>query len=115
MFSLIRSPAQLGFVLAVAILIFGLGPASAGPVDINTADAATIARELKGIGLTRAQAIVAYRTQNGPFRSVDELALVKGIGPKAIQNNRDLIRTAGKVASPPSAKAPPAPRPAPAR
>ena len=65
----------------------------AGPVNINTADAATLARELKGIGLKRAQAIVAYRAKNGPFKSADELALVKGIGHQAIDKNRTEIRT----------------------
>ncbi len=64
----------------------------AGPVNLNTADAATIAKELKGIGVTRAQAIVDYRAKHGPFRSADELALVKGIGKKAIERNRADIR-----------------------
>ena len=66
--------------------------ASAAPVNINTADAATLARDLQGIGLKRAQAIVDYRTKHGPFRSADELALVKGIGSKAIERNRADIR-----------------------
>ncbi|MEO7773108.1 MAG: ComEA family DNA-binding protein [Steroidobacteraceae bacterium] len=66
--------------------------AVAGPVNINTADAQTLARELKGIGLKRAQSIVDYRTKHGSFRSADELALVKGIGQKAIEKNRADIR-----------------------
>ena len=73
---------------------------SAGPVNINSADAATLARELKGVGLTRAQAIVEYRTKHGPFRSADELALVKGIGPKAIENNRANIRVDARTPAP---------------
>lgn len=64
----------------------------AGPVDINAADAATLARELKGVGPSRAEAIVAYRKQHGPFKSVDELALVKGIGQKVIDDNRANLR-----------------------
>ena len=64
----------------------------AGPVNINSADAATLARELKGIGLKRAQAIVDYRAKNGAFKSADELALVKGIGRQAIDKNRGEIR-----------------------
>jgi len=67
----------------------------AGPVSINTADAATLARELKGIGLKRAQSIVDYRVKNGPFKSADELALVKGIGKAAIDRNRTDIRIDG--------------------
>jgi competence protein ComEA len=46
-----------------------------GPVDINTADAGTLARELNGVGPARAQAIVAYRNEHGPFKSVDDLRL----------------------------------------
>jgi competence protein ComEA len=81
----------------------------AGPVNINSADAVTLAKELKGIGVIRAQAIIAYRTKNGPFRSADDLALVKGIGQRVIEKNRgdirvDVARTvAGAVA--PKAKA----------
>jgi competence protein ComEA len=82
----------------------------AGPVNINSADAATIARELKGVGLKRAQAIVDYRTKNGPFKSADELALVKGIGRSAIDNNRGEIRldAAKAGAKPAGAAVPPA-------
>ncbi len=67
----------------------------AGPVNINTADAATLAKELKGVGLKRAEAIVEYRQKHGPFKSADELALVKGIGPAAVAKNRELIRIEG--------------------
>jgi len=52
----------------------------AGPVDVNTADAETISAELKGIGMTKAKAIVEYREKHGPFRTADDLTLVKGIG-----------------------------------
>ena len=87
--------------LAIGILLLLFGTAvPAAQVNINTADAATLARELKGIGLKRAQDIVEYRQKHGPFRSVDELALVKGIGPAAIAKNRDLIRTDAKGAAP---------------
>jgi competence protein ComEA len=60
----------------------------AGPVDLNSADAATLARELDGIGLARAKAIVEYREKNGKFRSADELLNVKGIGPQVLQQNK---------------------------
>ncbi len=85
-------------LLAIAlgcILFLCSGALQAGPVNINTADAATLARELSGVGLKRAQAIVDYRQKHGPFKSADELALVKGIGPAAVAKNRDLIRTEG--------------------
>lgn len=96
--------------------------AAAGPVNINNADAATLARELKGIGLKRAQAIVDYRAKNGPFKSADELALVKGIGRQAIDRNRADIRfdaavksVAKPVAPAAGASAIPARKPAAAR
>ena len=63
----------------------------AGPVDINTADAATLSAELEGVGLSKAQAIVAYRKANGPFESAAELAEVKGIGTRTVELNSDNI------------------------
>jgi competence protein ComEA len=83
---------------AVQVLICSLLPAMlwsgawAGPVDINTADAATIAKELQGIGLSKAQAIVAYREKNGSFKSAEELRKIKGIGAKTLERNRANIR-----------------------
>ena len=70
--------------------------AFAGPVDINTADAQTISEELEGVGLTKAQAIVDYRKKHGPFESPDDLSLVKGIGDRTVELNRNNI----KVSSP---------------
>lgn len=60
-------------------------------VNVNKADAEQIAEELKGIGITKATAIVAYREQNGPFKTVEELTQVKGIGLKTVEKNRDEI------------------------
>ena len=64
----------------------------AGPVDVNTADAETISTALKGIGLSKAKAIVEYREKHGPFRSADDLSLVKGIGERTVELNRDDIK-----------------------
>lgn len=80
-------------VLAVLSLPFA---AVAGQVDINTADAETISAELNGIGLAKAKAIVEYRKKHGPFRSADDLSLVKGVGEKIVEKNRDDIRVSGK-------------------
>ena len=78
---------------ATAIALLSLPMlAFAGQVNINTADAATIAAELNGVGLSKAKAIVEYRTKHGPFRSVDDLSLVKGIGERTVDKNRSDIQ-----------------------
>ncbi|MBL8267578.1 ComEA family DNA-binding protein [Steroidobacter sp.] len=79
---------------ALQLLIATLLPAAvwAGPVDINTADAATIAKELQGIGLSKAQDIVAYRDKNGAFKNAEDLRKIKGIGAKTLERNRANIR-----------------------
>ena len=64
----------------------------AADVDINSADAATLAAVMSGVGERRAEAIVAYREQHGPFASVDELVQVSGIGPRIVEDNRDKLR-----------------------
>lgn len=61
-------------------------------VNINTADAATLAASLNGIGLKKAEAIVAYREQNGKFTHADQLLEVKGIGKATLDKNRDKIK-----------------------
>lgn len=68
--------------------------AFAGPVDINSADAETISAELKGIGMAKAEAIVEYRKKHGPFKSPEDLSLVKGIGDRTVEINRSDIRVA---------------------
>ncbi|MPT17389.1 MAG: helix-hairpin-helix domain-containing protein [Pseudomonas sp.] len=60
-------------------------------VNLNTADADTLQRELAGIGETKAKAIVAYREEQGNFVSVDELLEVKGIGQATLEKNRDKL------------------------
>ncbi len=60
-------------------------------IDINSADAAAIAAALDGVGLVKAQEIVAYREMFGAFKAVDELMEVKGIGPGTLERNRDRI------------------------
>ncbi len=60
-------------------------------VDLNSADAETLATVMKGVGISKARAIVAYRTQYGPFASLDELAEVKGIGASILERNRDRL------------------------
>ncbi|MCD5978843.1 ComEA family DNA-binding protein [Pseudomonas quasicaspiana] len=60
-------------------------------VNINTAEAETLQKQLSGIGKGKAEAIVAYREANGEFTSVDELIEVKGIGKALLDKNRDRL------------------------
>ncbi|MNY28761.1 ComE operon protein 1 [compost metagenome] len=60
-------------------------------IDLNSADAQTLARELNGIGEAKARAIVEYRDAKGPFTSVDELLEVKGIGAATLEKNRERL------------------------
>lgn len=59
-------------------------------ININEADAARL-QTLKGIGASKAQAIIDYRTENGNFSSVDELTNVSGIGEKTLAGIKDQI------------------------
>ncbi|MBD7988969.1 helix-hairpin-helix domain-containing protein [Luteimonas sp. Sa2BVA3] len=77
-------------------------------VNINTADAATIERVMVNIGMSKAEAIVAYRKANGAFKSADELVKVKGVGLKTVERNRDRIVVGGGAAGKPAAAARPA-------
>ena len=89
--------------LALALLL--AGPAHAvEQVDINSADAATLDRVLVNVGEAKAEAIIAHREANGPFKSAEQLAEVRGIGLKTVESNRDRILI-GK-AGVPAAKAP---------
>jgi competence protein ComEA len=66
-------------------------PLLAGAVDINNADAETLAQELNGVGVSRAQAIVEYRESFGDFQSAEDLLNVSGIGVQILDANRDKI------------------------
>ena len=80
---------------AAALVVLSFSAlAVAAPVNINTADAKTISDELTGIGLSKAEAIIEYRKKHGPFHSVDDLSLVKGIGERTVDKNRADIRVA---------------------
>ncbi len=79
-------------VLAIALLLgLGMSVAQAEPVDINTADVQTLADNINGVGVKRAEAIVAYREEHGPFTTIESLAEVKGIGAGIIEANRDVL------------------------
>ena len=85
-----KSPFRLLTILVACVPLW----AFAGPVDINTADAETISTELNGIGLAKAKAIIEYREKYGPFKNPADLSLVKGIGERTVEINRENIRVA---------------------
>lgn len=60
-------------------------------ISINTATAEELARELSGVGPKKAQRIVEYRTENGPFTSAEQLKDVYGIGERIFTMNSDKI------------------------
>lgn len=82
--------ASLVLSLALALPAF-----AAEQVDINSADAKTLAEGLNGVGMSKAEAIVAYREEHGPFATAEDLAQVKGIGDKIVEKNREAIVVGG--------------------
>jgi competence protein ComEA len=82
---------RIGYGLVFACAGFA---ALAGPVNINTADAATLASELTGVGPALAEAIVADRKANGNFATPEALTRVKGIGERIVEMNKANILVA---------------------
>lgn len=80
----VRSAASSGLSSAVRI---------SGKVNINTATPQELSDGLVGIGKTLSQRIVDYREKNGPFRSIEEIKNVSGIGDKIFDQIRDSITT----------------------
>jgi len=102
--SVTAKAAILAKALALSLLLAASAHAAdkaslhtADRVNLNTADAATIDRVLLNIGASKAQAIVAYRKEHGAFKSPEQLALVKGIGLKTVEKNRDRIVLGGSA------------------
>ncbi len=88
-------------MLALALTL--IAPAAllaATPVNVNKANALEIAKSLDGIGQSRAQAIVDWRGEHGPFKKVDDLRYVKGIGKATIERNRSAILLADAAGAP---------------
>jgi DNA uptake protein and related DNA-binding proteins len=86
-------------MIRLVALVFSLFFASyvmAAPVNVNSASASEIADALSGVGEVKAQAIVEYRKAHGGFKSVDELANVKGIGAKTLEKNKGDILLSDK-------------------
>ena len=87
-------------ILLLLSLLAAAPVAAQETVDLNTADAETLARVLVGVGEAKAEAIVAHRDQFGPFTDVDELQYVKGIGAATIEANRDRMTVGGGKPAP---------------
>jgi competence protein ComEA len=81
---------SLLLTLLLSLPIIGFG---ADSININTADKETLMSVIKGVGEKKAEAIIAYREENGSFKSVDELASVKGIGPAMVEKHRGMLST----------------------
>ena len=88
--------ARVAGIPFTALYLFGVwalliaGAAHAGePVNINTADAEALAEAINGVGIKKARDIVAYRQENGPFETVEELAEVRGIGMQTVDRSRE--------------------------
>jgi len=81
---------RLRTILLAGLLFFSLHLAAAERVNVNTADAETL-MSIQGIGEKRAEAILDYRKENGPFSSVEELMNVEGVGQATLDNNRDIL------------------------
>ena len=78
-------------VLSLALFITPFVVSAEDQININTADAATLATAIEGVGDAKAAEIVSYREQNGPFKSIDDLLNVKGIGEAILEKNKDRL------------------------
>ena len=84
-----RTPIFAMLLLAFSLLS-GFAYAEPAQVDINTATVEVLA-SLDGVGEAKAQAIVDYLTENGPFQSADDLTAVNGIGERTLEKNADRL------------------------
>jgi competence protein ComEA len=97
----VRGVACAAMVMSILVALAAASPLAAAqappevppaqPVDLNTADAAALTK-VPGIGPATAQRIVEWREQNGPFRQVEDLMKVKGIGEKSLEKLRPYLK-----------------------
>ena len=86
-----KSISMKSLITVLATGLFSIWAWAAQPVNVNSAGAEEIAEALKGVGLSKAEAIVNYRNEHGQFKHVDELVNVKGIGIRTVDINREYI------------------------
>jgi competence protein ComEA len=78
-------------VTLLATGLFSVWAWAMQPVNVNAASAEEISEALKGVGQSKAEAIVSYRNEHGEFKHIDELVNVKGIGIRTVDINREYI------------------------
>jgi competence protein ComEA len=83
-------------LLLVLVMLVAFSGVAVAAVNINTATKEELS-SIKGVGEKRAQEIIDYRTKNGPFKTVDDLQKVPGIGPGLMKQIRSQISTSGKT------------------
>ena len=86
-----RFTGTLARTVLLAVILAAGAHAEEPTVDVNTADAETIARVLDGVGLSKAEAIVRYREEHGRFTDPYDLTEVRGIGDATVEKNEDRI------------------------
>ena len=81
-------------ILAILLVLLAFAAGAAEQVNLNTASAEALAAGMVGIGPAKAKAIVEYRDAHGPFKTVDDLLQIKGIGAATLDKNRDRVTAA---------------------
>jgi competence protein ComEA len=91
---------SLGLFIAL-LFAFTLSPVSWAAVDVNAASQSEL-ETLPGIGPSKANAIIDFRSTNGPFKNLDDLDRVPGIGPATLSNIGPLVSFSGEVSAAPT-------------
>jgi competence protein ComEA len=81
-------------LFVICLLLMSCAVGAAEPVNLNAANAEALAAGMVGIGPAKAKAIVEYREAHGPFKTVDDLLQIKGIGAATLDKNRDRVTAA---------------------
>lgn len=84
----------LKHLVCTLFLFIPLTLLAADTVNINTADKETLMTVITGVGEKKADAIIEYREKNGPFKSIDELMNIKGIGQGTLDKHRNMLTVA---------------------